>query len=65
MAPAKGILEDCKVAKDQQGGDQLSVVQMGNLADVSSTPEAQKVRWKIDCLLLPLLGVCYMLQVPG
>ncbi|KAI3066890.1 hypothetical protein CBS147353_7884 [Aspergillus niger] len=62
MAPAKDILEDCKVTKDQQGGDQLSVVQMGNLADVSSTPEAHKVRWKIDSLLLPLLGVCYMLQ---
>ena len=54
-------LADCKVGRDKQQFDQLSVDQTGNVADVE-TPEARKVRWKIDCVLLPLLGVCYMLQ---
>ncbi len=54
-------LADCKVGRDKQQFDQLSVDQTGNVADVA-TPEARKVRWKIDCVLLPLLGVCYMLQ---
>ncbi|KAL5002005.1 major facilitator superfamily domain-containing protein [Aspergillus recurvatus] len=39
----------------------VSVAQMASAADVA-TREARKVRWKIDCVLLPLLGVCYMLQ---
>lgn len=62
MTPVREVpLADCKVTKDQQQYDQLSVAQMGNVANVT-TPEARKVRWKIDLVLLPLLGVCYMLQ---
>ncbi|KAL4737311.1 major facilitator superfamily domain-containing protein [Aspergillus similis] len=33
----------------------------GNVASVSAR-EARKVRWKIDFVLLPLLGFCYILQ---
>ncbi|GAB1192541.1 hypothetical protein APSETT444_001733 [Aspergillus pseudonomiae] len=61
MASAADFPEDCKETKDQQQREQLSVVQMGNVADLGAS-EARKVRWKIDCVLLPLLGVCYMLQ---
>lgn len=58
-AQNEGFLpSDCKGTGDHQGHYQ---VPEGNIASVSA-PEARKVRCKIDFVLLPLLGFCYMLQ---
>lgn len=38
-------------------------VVLGEMLEVDATPEEErKVRWKLDLVLLPMMGACYMMQ---
>ncbi|GES62070.1 MFS general substrate transporter [Aspergillus terreus] len=58
--PVENELDDLKLRAE---ASMARDVDLGQMLDVEATPEEQRrVLWKLDMILIPVMGLCYMMQ---